>query len=48
MIIQRSFRFCLAADTFDLANGRSSPAHVRGFHPRDDAHAGRTLKEQPR
>ncbi|WP_225446009.1 hypothetical protein, partial [Paenibacillus arenosi] len=29
-----------------LANGRRSPAPVRDFHPRDDAHAGRTTKEQ--
>ena len=27
-----------------LANGRRSPAPVRDFHPRDDAHAGRTKK----
>ncbi|WP_225445805.1 hypothetical protein, partial [Paenibacillus arenosi] len=28
-----------------LANGRRSPAPVRDFHPRDDAHAGRTTKK---
>lgn len=27
-----------------LANGRRSPAPVQDFHPRDDAHAGRTTK----
>ena len=32
-----------------LANGRRSPAPVRDFHPRDDAHAGRTkISQVPR
>ncbi len=30
-----------------LANGRRSPAPVRDFHPRDDAHAGRTKIQDP-
>lgn len=33
-----------AADTLALGYGRRSPAPVRDFHPRDDAHAGRTTK----
>ncbi|WP_081965724.1 ATP-binding cassette domain-containing protein [Paenibacillus sp. FSL H7-0357] len=31
--------------TLSLANVRRSPASVRDFHPRDDAHAGRTNKK---